>query len=113
MRLNKADFMTRSLDLAFAALADPTRRELLKRLGHRPQPVVDLCKGFPISQPAISKHLRVLREAGLVDLKKRGREHVYHLSSSGFADMHAYLKSVSALWADTLQAFADYIEDQE
>jgi DNA-binding transcriptional ArsR family regulator len=105
--------MTRSLDLAFAALADPTRRELLKRIAHRPQPVVELCAGFPISQPAISKHLRVLREAGLIDLKKRGREHVYHLASDGFTDMHAYLESVRAMWADTLQAFADYVENRE
>lgn len=105
--------MTRSLDLAFAALADPTRRELLQRIGHRPQPVVDLCEGFPISQPAISKHLRVLREAGLITLKKNGRENIYSLSSNGLTDIRYYMESVSAMWENTLQAFADYVEEQE
>jgi DNA-binding transcriptional ArsR family regulator len=102
-----------SLDLAFAALADPTRRELLQRIGHRPQPVVKLCEGIPMSQPAISKHLRVLREAGLVDLEKKGREHVYRLSSNGVADISSYVESVSAMWDNALQAFAEYVEEKE
>lgn len=102
-----------SLDLAFAALADPTRRELLQRIGHRPQPVVDLCEGIPMSQPAISKHLRVLREAGLIDLEKRGREHVYRLSPNGCDDLRAYVESVSAMWDNALQAFLDYVEGKD
>ncbi len=105
--------MTQSLDLAFAALADPTRRELLRRIGRRPQPVVALCEGIPMSQPAVSKHLRVLREAGLVELDKRGREHVYHLSSQGVGELRTYVESVSAMWETTLQAFAEYAEGKE
>jgi len=102
-----------SLDLAFAALADPTRRELLQRVGHRPQPVVELCEGFAMSQPAISKHLRVLREAGLVELEKQGREHIYRLSQDGITDLRAYIHDVSAMWDQTLQSFARYVEEKE
>lgn len=102
-----------SLDLAFAALADPTRRELLQRVGHRPQPVVDLCEGFAMSQPAISKHLRLLREAGLVELEKHGREHIYRLAPGGITDVRAYIDTVSTMWDETLQSFARYLEENE
>lgn len=101
------------LNLAFAALADPTRRELLQRIGHRPQPVVELCEGIPMSQPAISKHLRVLREAGLVALEKRGREHVYRLSPNGVDEIRAYVDSVSAMWDSALHAFVDHVQTKE
>lgn len=66
-----------------------------------------------MSQPAISKHLRVLREAGLVALEKVGREHVYRLAPNGMADLRTYLESVSAMWDDALQAFADYVEQKD
>lgn len=101
------------LNLAFAALADPTRRELLRRIGTGPRRVADLCEGFQMSQPAISKHLRVLREAGLVIHEPRGREHVYHLARRGFADVRAYVDSVSQMWDDALESFVRYTEEKE
>jgi DNA-binding transcriptional ArsR family regulator len=63
----------------FEALADPTRRELLARLASGPSRVVDLAGPHPVSRPAISRHLRVLREAGLVTATDRGRERHYRL----------------------------------
>lgn len=101
-----------NLDLAFAALADPTRRQLLRRIGTRPQPVTDLCTGFCMSQPAISKHLKVLREAGLVEADKRGREHVYHLRRDGINELKTYMDSISSMWDEALDAFAAYLEEK-
>lgn len=98
------------LDLAFGALADPTRRELLRRIGQGARPVVELCADLPISQPAVSKHLRVLREAGLVRSAKRGREQLYQLADGGIADLRAYVESISAMWDEALAAFATYVE---
>ncbi len=69
----------------FAALADPTRRDLLRALRAGPTRVVDLAAAHPISRPAISKHLRVLTEAGLVAVETSGRERHYTLDTSGLA----------------------------
>jgi DNA-binding transcriptional ArsR family regulator len=69
----------------FAALADPVRRSLLRAISDGPARVVDLAAGRPISRPAISKHLRVLTEAGLVEASERGRERHYSLTPAGLA----------------------------
>ena len=63
----------------FDALADPIRRELLRRLARQPSRVVDLAADHPVSRPAISRHLRILSQAGLVTADDRGRERHYHL----------------------------------
>jgi len=68
---------------AFAALADPTRRALVVRLAAGPMRVVDLAAEHQVSRPAISKHLRLLGEAGLVDVEDRGRERHYRLDRAG------------------------------
>jgi DNA-binding transcriptional ArsR family regulator len=69
----------------FAALADPVRRQLLRALVPGPARVVDLAAAQPISRPAISKHLRLLAEAGLVSVEDRGRERHYALDGAGLA----------------------------
>lgn len=69
----------------FAALADPVRRDLLRALRSGPARVVDLAAAHPISRPAVSKHLRVLTEAGLASVEDRGRERHYAIDSSGLA----------------------------
>jgi DNA-binding transcriptional ArsR family regulator len=69
----------------FAALADPVRRDLLRALAHGPARVVDLAAAHPISRPAISKHLRLLIEAGLVSVEDRGRERHHRLEPAGLA----------------------------
>ena len=68
-----------SVDVQFAALADATRCRVVELLHERPRPVHELASAFSISRPAISRHLRVLKEAGLVQEERRGREHVYSL----------------------------------
>ena len=73
----------------FAALADPVRRQLLRALRAGPARVVDLAAGHPISRPAISKHLRLLTEAGLASVEDRGRERHYALDRTGLAPVAA------------------------
>ena len=76
---------------AFVALADPVRRDLLRRLARGPGRVVDLAADHAISRPAISRHLRVLGEAGLVTADDHGRERHYRLERSGLAPVSAWL----------------------
>ena len=80
---------------AFAALADPVRRTLLAELAVGPVRVADLAASRPISRPAVSKHLRVLAEAGLVSAQDRGRERLYALRRDGLASVTAYLAALT------------------
>ena len=79
----------------FAALADPVRRSLLRALRSGPARVVDLAAGHPISRPAISKHLRVLTNAGLVTTTVRGREHHYALARQALSPVTDLLVELS------------------
>jgi DNA-binding transcriptional ArsR family regulator len=86
----------------FSALADPTRREIFERLARRPRPVGELAEGLPVSRPAVSQHLRVLRDAGLVSDTKVGSRRLYRVDPDGVAGMRAYL---DRFWDDALAAF--------
>lgn len=81
----------------FAAIADPVRRRLLERLIDGPARVVDLAEEHPISRPAISKHLRLLTEAGLVTAEDRGRERHYRAVSEGLAPVRSWLDGLRAV----------------
>jgi DNA-binding transcriptional ArsR family regulator len=89
------------------ALGEPTRRRLFEHLRLGPCPVTELISIVPISQPAVSQHLRVLREAQLVRVEKRGQQRIYHLNPVGLAELRSYAES---LWDDVLQAFGDEAE---
>ncbi|MFC9471336.1 ArsR/SmtB family transcription factor [Nocardia sp. NPDC056952] len=78
----------------FEALADSVRRDLLERLACAPARVVDLAAEYPISRPAISKHLRILADAGLVCAEPHGRERHYRLAPAGLAPLHDYLEKL-------------------
>jgi DNA-binding transcriptional ArsR family regulator len=78
----------------FTALADPVRRSLLRAVAGSPQRVVDLAEAFPISRPAVSKHLRLLVEAGLVEAEQRGRERHYALRRDGLRPVTAYVAAL-------------------
>lgn len=80
---------------AFAAIADPVRRALLRSLGSGPARVVDLAADHPISRPAISKHLRVLTEAGLVTATVHGRERHYELVPRGLSPVAGLLRELT------------------
>jgi DNA-binding transcriptional ArsR family regulator len=104
-----------ALDRTFAALADPTRRALIERIGQKPRRAGDLCRGLTISRPAVSKHLRVLRQAGLVSAAPQGREVVYQLvpTSAGLEEARTYITQVSRLWDHALQAFKAFAEQED
>ena len=70
---------------AIAALADPTRRTVFERLRSGPQPVVELARGLHVSRPAVSQHLRVLKDAGLVRDRRQGTRHYYSVDSDALA----------------------------
>lgn len=84
------------------ALSDPTRRALFEKLRVRPRSVGELAAELPVSQPAVSQHLRVLREAGLVEWQALGTRRVYRPSVEGIRALRAYVES---LWDDVLGAF--------
>ena len=76
---------------AFEGVADPLRRDLLRRLAAGPARVVDLAAAYDVSRPAVSRHLRLLTEAGLTSAEDRGRERHYRLEPTGLADMRKFL----------------------
>lgn len=92
----------------FEALADPVRRELLLRLGEGPARVADLASEHPISRPAVSRHLRVLREAGLVAATASGRERPHALAREGLEPLRAYLAALDAAAATLTPPVAEH-----
>ena len=88
---------------AFAALADPTRREVFERLRQGPRAVGDLAQGLPVSRPAVSQHLKVLKEAGLVTDRPDGVRRVYQIDPQGLGQVRAWLDQ---FWDVALAAFA-------
>lgn len=84
------------------ALADGTRRQIVERLSHGAAPVSELAAELPVSRPAVSQHLRVLLDAGLVDFEPRGTRNVYRLDASGLAELRGWLDT---MWGDVLGAF--------
>lgn len=87
---------------AFDALGDPTRRELLRQLAAGDRSVSELAATLPISRPAVSRHLRVLKDAGLVDETPRGTRRIYHLHDEGVEAVRVYLEQV---WGDAARRF--------
>lgn len=87
---------------AIAALADPSRRQIIEVLRKGPQPVAQIADGLPISRPAVSQHLKVLSDAGLLTVTAQGNSRHYQLHPAGFADLRDYLDT---LWDDALAAF--------
>lgn len=92
---------------ALDALGDPTRRLLFERLRQGACSVTELMSVAPISQPAVSQHLKVLRDARLVRVEKRGQQRIYHLNPVGLAELRSYTES---LWEDALRAFGEEAE---
>jgi DNA-binding transcriptional ArsR family regulator len=92
----------------FDALGDPTRRVIVERLSRRPRSVGELAQGLPVSRPAVSQHLKVLKEAGLVSETPDGARRIYRLDPRGIAAMRDWL---DAHWATTLDAFKAFADD--
>jgi DNA-binding transcriptional ArsR family regulator len=87
---------------AMDALGDGTRRLILERLRSGPRAVGELAAGLPVSRPAVSQHLRVLKEAGLVTERRNGTRRLYRVDTDGLAEVRDYLES---FWTDVLAAF--------
>lgn len=83
--------------LAFTALADPTRRRILELLAQGERPMGDIAASFDVSAPAISQHLKVLREAGLVAVRVDAQKRVYRLEPKGFEEVDAWLRRIGRL----------------
>lgn len=94
---------------AFSALSDPTRRAILEHLADRPAAVVDLAVLFPISRPAVSQHLKVLKNAGLVQDAPMGNRRIYSLDPAGLADLRDYF---DRFWNHALLSFKQRVEEQ-
>lgn len=91
-----------SASTVFHAVADPTRRAILDRLRRGSVPAMELADGFRISRPAVSRHLRVLRNARLVAERKEGRNRVYHLTPAPLHDIDAWIESYRVFWLHSL-----------
>ncbi len=94
---------------ALHALADETRRSVFERLRAGPRPVGELAEGLPVSRPAVSQHLRVLREAKLVRERRDGNRRVYSIDPQGLLTLREYLDD---RWGDVLAAFKSAAEEE-
>ena len=94
----------------FAALADPTRRAIFERLARHPSPVGELARGLPVSRPAVSQHLKVLKAAGLVSERRQGTRRIYQLEPAGVGALRAYL---DRFWSQSLAAFKSAVEQHQ
>lgn len=97
----------------FQAVADPTRRSLLKLLVDTEMPVTAICGHFPMSRTAVSKHLRVLAEAGLVKERKVGRETRYRLEPEPLLELKRWLAYYERFWENKLAALQRYVESED
>ena len=96
-----------------SALAEPTRRRIVDELRLRECSVGDLAARLRMSQPAVSKHLRVLREAGLVTARTAAQQRIYRLEPGPFRELDAWLRPYRELWAGHLDALVRHLDSKE
>jgi len=94
----------------YAAIADPTRRRILDLLADTERSVTELAAPFQMSRPAISQHLRVLREAGLVSEHRAGRRRIYQLEPEGLREVDLWLASYQRFWRTRFAALSEYLD---
>jgi DNA-binding transcriptional ArsR family regulator len=95
---------------ALAALADPTRRRIYESLRATPRPVGEIARGMPVSRPAVSQHLRALREAGLATETRAGTRHLFAANAAAALELRDYFQS---LWECALQSYAQHVATEE
>ena len=101
--------MTNALE-GFAALSDPTRRQIFDRLSRKALSVGELAEGLPVTRPAVSQHLKVLKDAGLVVVRSEGTRNIYRVDPRGVAAMRDYL---DRFWQRALASFKEEVEKKE
>jgi DNA-binding transcriptional ArsR family regulator len=97
----------------FVALADPTRRQIVELLGSSEQAAGAIVANFSMSAPAVSQHLKTLREAGLVRVRVDGQRRLYSLDPDGFAEMEAWFEKMRRFWSGSLDALDRELEKGE
>jgi DNA-binding transcriptional ArsR family regulator len=103
------DAAARSDLSVLAVIADPTRQTVLELLRRRPLRVGELAEHLPVSRPAVSQHLKILKDANLVREHREGTRHFFSLNPAGFSGIREY---VDSMWNDALNAFAAYVSEQ-
>ena len=99
-------FMQRDV---FKAIADPVRREIIELLSDRPLSVNEVAENFDVSRPAISKHLKILNECGIVVVNKQGRERICQIQASNLIPAFLWLEQYRKLWDERLDSFEEYL----
>jgi DNA-binding transcriptional ArsR family regulator len=97
-------------DTVWAALVDPKRRALLDLIRAEPRSVNDLVDALAMTQPAASKHLRVLRQAGLVQVRQDAQRRIYTIEPSRFGELDAWLEPYRTLWNERLDALGEHLD---
>jgi DNA-binding transcriptional ArsR family regulator len=101
--------MTNAVAEAFTALADPTRRQIFERVAAAPGAVGELAAELPVSRPAVSQHLKVLKDAGLVSDRAEGNRRIYQIDHEGLDALRSYL---DGFWSRSLAAFKSAVESE-
>lgn len=96
---------------AFNAVAEPRRRQILEVLAGGERPVNDLVARLGVAQPQVSKHLRVLREVGLVDVREEGRQRMYRLNGRPLKPIHDWVKDFERTWEERFEALDELLEE--
>jgi DNA-binding transcriptional ArsR family regulator len=104
--------VTHRRDAVFGALADPTRRAVLDLLRHQELPAGQIAQAFPVSRPAISKHLGLLRRARLVQQRREGRRRLYRLNPDPLKAVDSWLKDYRAFWESSLTSLKAFVEGE-
>lgn len=95
----------------FQAIADPVRRDIMSLLAHESMNVNTIAKRFDISRPAISKHIKILRECGLVDIQQQGRERYCVFQPDGLTHVATWVEQFRELWEAKLDSFESYVNE--
>ncbi|MBK6476723.1 MAG: winged helix-turn-helix transcriptional regulator [Saprospiraceae bacterium] len=93
----------------FQAIADPVRRDIIDLLSKETLTVNEVAQHFDISRPAISKHLKILKECGIVNITKEGREQIYAIQSKSLVPAFVWMEPYQKIWEDKLDSFENYL----
>lgn len=97
----------------FEVIAETNRRKIIDLLRTRPRSVGELVECSRLSQPGVSKHLRILREAGLVSIRKESQKHIYHLCPEPLVEIDNWLEPYRKYWTDRLDALEQFLNEEE
>ena len=96
--------------VALAALSDPTRRLVFERILAAPRPVAAIAEGLPVSRPAVSQHLKVLKDAGLITERRNGTRRLYVANPQALGELRA---AIEAMWQEALGGMADVLDEEQ